>query len=70
MKYTTVYDENQNKICDIHKLAWNITKKGMPFSFLGGYIIMSYQCDPNKEHGFFAHMIDSLKTWWSCRKSN
>ena len=68
MKYVTVYDNNQNKVCDVHKLAWDITKKGMPFSFLGGYIIMSYQCDEYQKRGFFAHMIDALKTWWSCRK--
>lgn len=68
MKYVTVYDENRNKVCDMHKLAWDITKKGMPFSFLGGWIIMSYQDETNQERGFFAHMIYALKFWWSCRK--
>ena len=69
MKYVTIYDtKNDRKVCDIHKLAWNLTKKGKPFSFLSGYIICSYMCDEKREYGFFFHMIDALKVWWRCER--
>ena len=51
--------------CKMPLIAWYLTNKGMPLSFLSGTIVMSYACDPETKRGVFTHLWDAFLTWWN-----
>lgn len=69
MKNLFEFHEVKNTItgeiyCKMPKIAWLMTEPNAPLHFLGGTIIMSYACDPERKVSFIGHMLDAFISWW------
>lgn len=61
-------DKTHKVVCTMPRWVWEVTKPEKPLGFLGGYILMSYQMDPeNKKSGLW-HLWDAFRGWRWARK--
>lgn len=62
------HNGTHEKVCTMPRWVWNVTKPKKPLSFLGGYIIFSYQTDPeNKKSGLW-HLWGAFRVWRWAKK--
>ena len=52
--------ETNQIYCKMPKIAWWLTEKGKPLSFLSGSIVVSYMEDTELKHGIVYHFIHAL----------